>query len=168
MDKPPPLPPRVSPQMADEPPETLAYQPRVAVTRGGIGGNGLALAGAAALSFQFGIFLWSLAVVVIWMLIVVLVLPRFELIFADFKMSLPVTTRMLFLSRKVVLYGGFVPLLLLPVILGFVSAPLSPGGRRALRMVITLLFGLLVGFTVFALAQPMMTMMDGMSSSGGR
>src|SRR5687768_4636900 len=119
MDTPPPLPPhrapRVSPQSTEAPPP-LPYQPRG--TSGDRGTSSLAYAGAAALSFQFGIFLWSLAIVVIWMSILVFVLPRFEEIFADFKMALPVTTRILFLARKVIFYGGFVPLLLLPVVLG--------------------------------------------------
>src|SRR5688572_1452044 len=169
MDTPPPLPPRVSPQSTEARPPALAYQPAGARDMLGTSGtNALAYAGVAALVFQFGIFLWSLAIVIIWMSILIFVLPRFEVIFANFKTELPVTTRMLFLCRKVVLYGGFVPLLLLPVVLGFAAAPLPPGGRHALRIALTLLFGLLVGFTVLGLAHPLMTLTDGMTSSGRR
>jgi type II secretory pathway component PulF len=115
--------------------------------------------------FNVGIFLWSLAVVVVWMLILVLVLPRFEEMFADFKMELPLATKLLFTLRTLVEYGGFVLLLLAPFVLGFVSAPMSPGGRRALRMVITLVFGIVVGLTVLGIFQPLMSLMGGMSGN---
>ena len=122
----------------------------------------------AARVFHFGIFLWSLALVVAWMLILVFVLPRFEQVFMDFKTELPATTKVLFAARTGVVYGGFAVLLLLPFVLGFVSGPLGPGGRRALRMVVTLLFALVVVLTVLGIFQPLMALMSGASGGGGK
>lgn len=118
--------------------------------------------------FHFGIFLWSLALVGGWMILLFFILPRFQQVFADFKVELPASTKILLQARTLVQYGGFVVLLAIPVILGFVSGPLSPGSRRALRMVVTLLFALVVVLSVLGIFQPLMSLIDAASSSGKR
>src|SRR5438874_13106613 len=103
MTTPPPLPPR-SPS-APAAPEPLSYA--TPAPRGSF------LVGAMA-RFHFGIFFWSLALVVVWMLILELVLPHFENVFRDFHVELPASTRALLVVRTIVLYGGFAVLLAIP------------------------------------------------------
>jgi hypothetical protein len=153
---------RVSPQSSEAPPTPpllMSYEERGAPI------GGVALAGG--LRFHFGIFLWSLMLVAAWMAMLIFVLPRFQEIFADYKMELPSSTQVLISLRKLVLYGGFVLLFLVPVVLGFVSGPLLPGGRRAMRMLVTLFFGLAVGFTILGIAQPLVMLMEHLGSGGG-
>jgi hypothetical protein len=52
----------------------------------------------------------------------------------------------------------------IPVVLGFVSGPLGPGGRFLLRILLTVVAGLLVAFTALAIFQPLTTLMEGMTS----
>lgn len=100
-----------------------------------------------------------------WMAILVFVLPRFQVVFADFKIQPPVLLNALVDVATVIYYGGFVVVLAVPVGIGFLGGVLEPAGRRALRIIITLVMAALIVVTVLALFQPMITLIDGMSSS---
>jgi hypothetical protein len=123
--------------------------------------------GRRALPFAWGIFFWSLAVLLAWLAFMLLVLPGFAATFGDFGIELPASTRALFATRTALLRGGAVVLLAIPVGLGFVAGPFSPGGRRAVRMLAALVVGLLILFTVLGVAEPLTQLMQGIGTAGG-
>lgn len=124
--------------------------------------------GAGARPFHFGIFLWSLLLIGTWTLMLVFVLPMFEVTLTDFKLELPLLTKLLLSARTFVLYGGFLILLAIPVALGFIAGSVGPGGRWMLSALITLIFGLVVALSILGIFLPMMTLIQGMSGSSGR
>lgn len=114
--------------------------------------------------FHWGIFVWGEHLMLAVCIIAIFVVPRFEDTLSDFKLELPPSTRILLAVARGVTMGGFVVLLAIPVGIGFLSAQLEPGGRRALRMLITVMMAGFVLFTVFALFEPMRLLIEGMSS----
>jgi hypothetical protein len=123
-------------------------------------------AGKLGLSFSWGIFAWSAAVILTWLAITVFVVPHFEEVFRDFKVDLPATTMTLFALKRIASGPIWLVLLMsIPIGLGFAAGPLSPGGRRAFRMIATLVMGALVVFTVLAVLQPLMALMEGLSKA---
>jgi hypothetical protein len=120
----------------------------------------------ARFSFSWGIFAWSGAVVFAWLAITLLVVPRFESAFRDFKMELPATTKALLTLMRIASGPVWLVLLLsIPFALGFAAGPLSPPGRRAFRIIATLVMGALVVFTVLAIVQPLMMLVEGISQA---
>jgi hypothetical protein len=89
---------------------------------------------------------WSM-VVLTWLLIGLLVVPRFEAIFKDFKVQLPtVTLGVLAWSRWVRGGFGWLALLPLPVVVAFLvpRTPDSPDARAPIARRILLILGLFV------------------------
>ena len=84
--------------------------------------------------------------------------------FRDFKIQIPLVTSVLVDVAKIIYYGGFLVVLAVPVGVGFLGGALEPAGRRALRMIITLVVAALIVVTVIAIFQPLLTLIDGMSS----
>jgi type II secretory pathway component PulF len=115
--------------------------------------------------FHWGIFAWSELLMIAVCGVMIFVVPHFEDVFRDFKIEVPTSTRILLSAAWVVTCGGFVVLLATPVALGFISANIGPGGRRALRLLITVMMAAFILFIVVGLIQPMLTLMEGMSSS---
>jgi type II secretory pathway component PulF len=100
-----------------------------------------------------------------WMVILVFVLPRLQDVFRDFHVQTPLAMNVLVDVAKIIFYGGFVVVLGVPVGVGFLGGALEPAGRRALRMIITLVVAGLIVITVLAIFQPLLTLIDGMSST---
>jgi hypothetical protein len=138
------------------PPETLPYAsptPRAA------------RAGAGFASFGWGVCLWSGLLVAAWIALMVIVVPLFQKTLADFNVELPPATRVLLSTRAFVVRGGWALLLLIPIGLGFVAGTMGPGGRRGVRMLVTVLFGLVIALTVLGIFQPLISLIDAMSSA---
>lgn len=149
---PPPLPPL--PGVAGPPaPESIPYATP-------------AVAGGRPLAFHWGLFGWSAAVLGIWVGLTFVLVPKFEVIFDDFKLELPLASRIMFGLHRVLVSGGFLVVAAVPVVLGFYSARLSPGGRWALRAVLTILFAALLLLTMFGILVPMMNLVTGVTSAG--
>lgn len=121
---------------------------------------------AAPMRFHWGVFGWSAAVLGIWLAIMLVVVPRFTEVFADFKLELGAATRLLFGVQRVVAAGAWAVVPVVPVVLGFASARMSPGGRRAVRMLMTLLFAALVLLAVLGILMPLTSLIGGMTSGG--
>src|SRR4051812_29425868 len=100
-------------------------------------------------AFHWGIFVWSELLMLAVCGIMIFVVPRFQDTLRDFKIELPPATRALLNVARLVTFGGFVVLLAIPIGLGFISAQLDRGGRRALRLLITVMMAGFVLFTVF-------------------
>jgi hypothetical protein len=115
-------------------------------------------------AFSWRLCLWTEAMLIAWMGIMVFVLPRLQDVFRDFKVQTPLVMSVLVDVAKIIYYGGFVVVLAVPVGIGFLGGVLEPAGRRALRMIITLVMAALIVVTVLAIFQPLLTLIDGMSS----
>jgi hypothetical protein len=114
--------------------------------------------------FSWSIFAWTGALVGVWLLIVLLVLPRFEESFKDYEIELPATTKAIYALKRIASDLVWLVLLAsLPVAMGFAAGPLSPGGKRMFRLIVTLLMGGLVVFTVLAIGQPLIMLMENLS-----
>ena len=117
--------------------------------------------------FHWGMFGWSAALLGLWLALVLVVTPRMVQVFTDYELSLPTPTRLLFAVGRVMSMGFWVVLLPIPLVLGFVSGPMSPGGRRVLRMLLTLFFGAFVALAVVGLLVPLTQLIDALGSSRG-
>jgi type II secretory pathway component PulF len=119
--------------------------------------------------FAWGIFLWNGLFMFALIGVYLIVVPRFENVFRDYNMygdRLPGITRAIFQAARAVLYGGFVLLLAIPVVLGFVGARVSRDRRWLLRAAVTLIMGTIVVITVLGIFLPLQTLMEAMSSGG--
>jgi type II secretory pathway component PulF len=113
--------------------------------------------------FSWSLFAWTEAMLIAWVGILVVVLPRLQDVFRDFKIQTPLLMNALVGVAKVVYYGGFIVVLAVPVGIGFLGGVLKPAARRALRMIVTLAVAGLIVITVLAIFQPLLTLIEGMS-----
>jgi hypothetical protein len=153
---PPPSPPRQIPP-PDQPPQALGgpSDPIPYATP--------PVAGGRPTAFHWGLFLWSATVLGIWVALVLVLVPRFTRVFADFKLEVPLATRLLFGAHRVLVSGGLLVVAAVPVVLGFLSGRMSRGGRWGLRAVLTILFAALLLLTVFGLVVPMLDLYTGVT-----
>ena len=97
--------------------------------------------------------------------IMVLVVPRFEDTFRDFKIELPAATKMLLATSRATAGGWWVALLAIPPGLAFLVAQFGRAGRAYARIAIIVASGALVLFVVLGVFQPMLTLIEGMTSN---
>jgi type II secretory pathway component PulF len=116
-------------------------------------------------TFDWNICLRAMLLLMAFVGIMVFVIPRFEDNFRDFKMELPLTTRLLLATSHAMAGGWWIALLAIPPGLGFVVGQFDRLGRALARTLIVVLFGVLVVFVVLGLFSPMMTMIEGMTST---
>lgn len=145
--QPPPLPPATVP--SELPP--LAYATPVA--------------GAGTLAFDWRTAWWSAGVLGAWVLLVMMIVPRVEAVFMDFMVRESFATRLMFQLGWLLSRGLWVFAIVIPVVLGFACGRLSPGGRWAVRMILTLAFAGLVVFALLALLVPLLDVIQGISGS---
>lgn len=100
--------------------------------------------------------------------------PKFEAVFRDFSLRLPLITRLFLATSRWVMEGGFVILLALPLLPAFLLPLLSPRpasleGRLVrwgvLLAVLLLGYALIILVTTVALATPMLQLMSSVSTS---
>lgn len=118
--------------------------------------------------FDWGTCAWSAGVLFVWALLVIMLVPKVEQVFNDFKAKLPAPTQFMFEMERVLRAGFWVVVVLVPVGIGFATGPLGPGGRRLVRMLLTLAFAGLVVFALLSLLVPMINLMNGLSGARGR
>ena len=115
--------------------------------------------------FSWSIFAWSGAVVGIWLLIVMIVLPRFQQTFKESGIELPLSTRALYAVQRIASSPIWLLLALsIPVAFGFATGPLGPGAKRAFRLGLTLALGGLIVLTVLGIFQPLAAMMENLTN----
>ena len=115
--------------------------------------------------FDWGTCLWSAGVIGAWSLLLLLLVPKVEAVFADFTAKLPATTVLLVDCERVIRSGFWFIVIGIPVAIGAATGPLSPGGRRAVRMLLTLAFAGLVVFALLGLLIPMLNLVNSMSGA---
>ncbi len=122
------------------------------------------------------LFGWAVFTTVI-LLILLLVVPRFEEVFMDFKLDLPSSTRLLLRMSRFLTHGGVERLLLVFAVpipflhaaaAGFLYPRLGRGGRLAYRLLLTLALAVLVLVFVIALFMPQIALMEGISGGGNK
>ena len=117
------------------------------------------------LTFDLRTALWSAGVLGVWAVLVMMVVPRVEEVFTDFKVQASFAARLMFQIGGLLSRGLWVLALVIPVALGFACGRLSPGARWAVRMILTVIFAGLVVFALLALLVPLLDVIQGISGS---
>jgi type II secretory pathway component PulF len=110
---------------------------------------------------------WAVLAVA-YLAVTVLAVPKFEAIFKDFKLDLPLLTKLLLtFSRWPNAILGVMLLVVLAagdsVCAGFLHRKLSPTARRFYRLAVYLLLAGAVLFLALALLLPLIALMDGIA-----
>lgn len=123
------------------------------------------VARAGMIAFDWRTAWWSAGVLGVWALLVMFVVPRVEEVFMDFKVRPSLVSRLMFQMGWLLSRGLWVLVIVIPLALGFTCGRLSPGGRRAVRTILTLAFAGLVVFALLALLVPLLDVIQGISGS---
>ena len=112
---------------------------------------------------------WAL-VGVVYLAITLLAVPKFETIFKDFKLDLPLLTKVLLtFSRWPNTIFGVMLLVVFAsgdsVCAGFLHRKTSPTARRLYRLAVYLLLGGVVLILALALLLPLITLMDALGTN---
>ena len=109
--------------------------------------------------------LWRSGLLVgIFVVIMVLVVPRLEDTFRDFRVDLPAVTKMLLATSRATSGGWWVALLAIPPGLAYLVAQFGRSGRAYARIAIVVATGALVLFVMLGIFMPMLTLVEGMTS----
>ena len=113
-------------------------------------------------TFSVPTFLITLAGVAPLSLVLLLVVPKFAMIFADFKAKLPPATEVIIGLSKWYCEMGWLLGILLPVIMGFVGARVQHPGRfnRSWRMFLLWFSIIVMGLIGAGLFLPMTALID--------
>lgn len=104
--------------------------------------------------------------IVVWSLLVLTLVPKVAEVFNDFKAKVPAATQLLCDCERVLRPGFWFIVIGIPVAIGFATGPLSPGGRRAVRTLLTLAFAGLVVFALLGLLVPLLDLFTGFAGRG--
>ena len=115
---------------------------------------------------------WAVALT-IFLVMTVFVVPRIRAIFLDFRIDLPMPTKVLFtIGRWPVAVAPLVLLLLVgagdSVAAGFWHRRSTPGSRRGYRLAVAFIVGAITLFVALAIFVPYVVLIDGLSGSSGK
>ena len=110
---------------------------------------------------------WTVALV-LFVVTIFFVVPKFSAIFYDFKLDLPAATKLLMTLSRQPVAGFLVALLLITgagesVAAGFWHRRSTPGVRRAYRLAVVFVVGAITLFVALAIFLPYVALIEGVS-----
>jgi type II secretory pathway component PulF len=103
-------------------------------------------------------------VVIIWMCIMMIVVPRLEVVLNDMKMELPAGTRLLLAMSRWMSGVGWLVVLVIPPAVGYLVKR-AGGGRHVIVGLMTLALGAIVLVTVLGVFLPLVRMMESLGTA---
>jgi hypothetical protein len=137
-------------QPPPHPPRPLEYQSR-------------AHEHGAAVGFSLRAFLITLGAIVPVSLVLIILVPQFQSILADFKPKLPAITELVITFATAFRRAGWIFAMSLPVVMGLIGARATEPHyfNRRLRIILTFLMIALMTMIILALALPMIALANG-------